>query len=97
CLVERGVVGVDASRIIDPAGSSQAHPEWNAQIQTFVDCFAPVAAARVPVRQGFRDEFVRAHRGEIENLQRAFDDYLRAVYAPSPHAKTVTTQPALAR
>jgi hypothetical protein len=97
CLTERGIQGVDASRIPDPAGSSQAHPEWNSQIQTFVDCFAPVAAARVPVRQAFRDRFLADHGDQIASLQRAFDDYLRAVYAPSPHAKTVTTQPDLAR
>jgi hypothetical protein len=97
CLVERGIQGVDSSRIIDPTGSSQAHPEWNSQIQTSIDCFVPVAAARVPVRTAFRETFVADHRDELANLQRAFDDYLRAVYAPSPHAKTVTTQPDLAR
>jgi hypothetical protein len=97
CLAERGVAGVTFAFIADPSGSSQAHPEWNSQIQVFADCFAPVVAARAPVRQAFRDQFVQDHRGEIERLQRSFDDYLRAIYAPPPHAKTVTTQPDLAR
>jgi hypothetical protein len=97
CLVERGIQGVDYSRIIDPTGSSQAHPEWNSQIQTWIDCFVPVAEARVPVRTAFRETFLADHRGEVADLQRAFDDYLRATYAPAPHAKTVTTQPDLAR
>jgi hypothetical protein len=76
CLADHGVEGVTFAFIADPSGLSQAHPEWNTQIQTFVDCFTPVVTARAPVRQAVRDQFVSDHQVEIENLQRAFDDYL---------------------
>lgn len=97
CLNERGIDRVASDGYVTD-GFNQRHPELIGQSRlAFEQCFPPVVAARAPLREALRESFVADHAGEIENLQRAFDDYLRAVYAPAPHAKTVTTEPDRAR
>jgi hypothetical protein len=97
CLHEHGIDSVAADGYVND-GYNIAHPEQRPQTRlTFADCFAPVVAARAPVRAAFRDAFVAGHRKQIDALQSAFDEYLRAIYTPAPHSKTVTTEPDLAR
>jgi hypothetical protein len=97
CLHDRGIDSVAADGYVND-GYNIAHPDQRAQTRlAFADCFSQVVAARQPVRTAFRDAFVDQHRAQIDALQAAFDDYLRAVYVPEPHARTVTTQPDQAR
>jgi hypothetical protein len=97
CLNQQGIDRVGNDGYVTD-GYNQMHPEQIGQTRlAFADCFAPVVAVRAPLRQAFRTQFLSDHRGEIDSLQAAFDDYLRALYAPPPHAKTVTTEPDVVR
>jgi hypothetical protein len=97
CLHDQGIDRVTEGGYITD-GYNMAHPDQIGLARhKFEQCFPPVVAARAPVRKAFRDTFVAEHQDQIHQLQAALDDYLRAIYQPAPHARTVTTEPDLAR
>jgi hypothetical protein len=93
CLHDRGIDSVDPDGFITD-GWNQRHPDQTAQAHLdFADCIGPTVAAREQVRTAYRNEFLATHRADVERLQRAFDDYLDAMYNPSTPSGPVGNRP----
>lgn len=84
CLHGRGIDSVSDDGFITD-GWNQRHPDQSAQAKLdFADCIQGVVNARDQVRRAARDQYIANHRGAIDRLQSAFNDYLSAIYKPSP-------------
>jgi hypothetical protein len=88
CLHGRGIDGVSEDGFISD-GWNQQHPDQAAQAKLdFADCIQPVVDARAQVRGGYRDTVLAVNKDAVDRLQRAFDDYLDAIYNPTPTSPT---------
>jgi hypothetical protein len=84
CLHARGIDSVTDDGFITD-GWNQQHPDQAAQAKLdFADCIQPVVDARAQVRGAYRDTVLATNRAAVDRLQRAFDEYLDAIYNPGP-------------
>jgi hypothetical protein len=84
CIQSHGIDSVSNDGFIND-GWFIEHPDQRQQAnQIFADCITPVVAARQEVRTRERNTFVADNSRKVQDLQQALDDYLHAIYAPSP-------------